>query len=56
MTLAFYIFSCCMAAFLFSIWETDRTVNVFLKMYFLILAVYFGYNAFNHPVFQSILN
>lgn len=55
MTLAFYIFSRLQAVILFSIWSTDRAVNVFLKMYFLILAVYFGYNAFNHPVFQSII-
>lgn len=55
MPLPFYIFSCAMAVILFSIWDTDRAVNVFLKVYFLILAVYFGYNSFNHPVFQSIL-
>jgi len=55
MLFAFLVFSSIFTAYLSCVWNTRNATNIFVKMYLLLLAVYFGYNAFVHPIFQSIL-
>jgi hypothetical protein len=55
MIFAFLVASAVFTAFLFTIWVTKGIWNVLVKMYFLLLTVYFGYSTFMHETFQTLL-
>ena len=55
MLFAFLMVSTAFTAFLFTIWNTKGFFNTLIKMYFLLLTVYFGHSVFVHETFQTVL-
>ncbi len=55
MIFAFLVASTVFTAFLFTVWTGKSVLNIFVKMYFLLLTVYFGYSTFMHETFQTLL-
>lgn len=55
MIFAFLVASTVFMAFLFVLWTRKNVLNIFIKMYLLLLTVYFGYSTFMHETFQTLL-
>lgn len=55
MLFAFLMTSTVFTAFLFTVCSTKGFSNTLIKMYFLLLTVYFGHSVFVHETFQTFL-